>query len=212
MAVISTIITELRTDLSDDSSTRFTDTQLLNLFKKAIRRANRICQRNGIQFAKKKVALATVASQDYVDISVTVSDFDVWIGLFQDSTHDEIIKKTEQEWETIATATALDYCLLDQANSKIYFNGTPASVLALTLWYYPTIDPSAYTTATSTPWAGRLDDIIMEYVGIRAKNIDEMNIVVDTQLLTDMESQIVSAYSPNAVTLADGGGWMKNMG
>lgn len=208
MAVISTLITELRTDLSDDGSTRFTDTQLLNLFKKAIRRANRIVQRNCIQFAKKKVTLSTVSSQDYIDISSSVADFDVWIGLFQDSTHDEIIKKTEQEWETLLSATVLQYCLLDQANSKIYFNSTPSSILSLTLWYYPTIDPSAYTTASSTPWSGRLDDIIMEYVSIRAKNIDEMNITVDTQLLTDMEAQIVSAYMPNTVTMIEGKGWL----
>lgn len=212
MAVISTLITELRTDLNDDASTRFTNAQLLNFFKKAIRRANRICQRNGIQFAKTKVALSTVANQNYIDISSTVSDFDVWIGLFQDSTHDEIPKKSETEWETIYTATAMANCLLDQQNSRIYFNGTPTSVLALTLWYYPTVDPSAYTTASSTPWSGRIDDIIMEYVGIRAKNIDEMNVENDKALMTDMENQILEAYGPNSARRIDGAGWLTDMG
>lgn len=208
MALISALITELRTDLSDDSSTRFTDAQLLNLFKKAIRRANRIVQRNGLQFAKKKASLTTVAAQDYVDISSSVSDFDVWHGLFIDSTHKEIPKQTEREWETTASAAPLTYCLLDQANSKIYFNGAPTSALGLALWYFPSVDPSAYTTASSTPWSGRLDDVIMEYVGLRAKNIDEMDASFDQRLLSDMENQIVQAYAPNAPTIVDGSGWL----
>lgn len=212
MSAISSLITEIRTDLSDDASTRFTDTQLLNLFKKAIRRANRIVQRNGIQFGKKQIAINTIAAQTYIDISATgpisVADFDVWIGLFRDDLHKEIPKRTERDWELIISASALANCLFDQANSKIYFNGAPASVVALTLWYYPTVDVSAYTTATETPWDGRIDDIIMEYVSIRAKNIDEMDASFDKALLTDMENQILQAYAPNAVTVSEGAGWL----
>ncbi len=205
MALISSLITELRTDLSDDASTRFTDTQLLNLFKKAIRRANRIVQRNGVQFAKSKAPINTSASLDYVPLP---ADFDVWHGLYRDDTHKEIPKKTEKEWETIYSATAMANCLLDQANTKIYFNATPGAVVALTLWYYPTVDPSAYLVGNSTPWSGRIDDIIMEYVGIRAKNIDEMNVQFDQALMTDMENQIIQSYASNAPTIAEGNGWL----
>jgi len=205
MATIASLITELRTDLNDDDSTRFTDAKLLNYFKKAIRRANRIVQRNGIQFAKTKGAINTSASLDYVALP---TDFDVWHGLYRDDTHKEIPRKTEKEWETILSASAMANCLLDQANSRIYFNATPGAVVALTLWYYPLIDPSAYTTATTTPWSGRLDDIIMEYVGLRAKNLDEMDARVDQLLLQDMENQILQAYAPNAPTILEGSGWL----
>jgi hypothetical protein len=208
MAAISAIITEIRTDLNDDDSSRFTDTQILNIIKKAIRRANRIAQRNGLQFAKKKASLSTVASQDYVDISAAVSDMDVWIGLYRDDLHQEIKKKTEREWELIVSASAIANCLFDQANSKIYLNGTPSSVQTLTLWYYPTVDPSAYTTATSTPWSGRIDDIIAEYAGTRLKNIDEMDVSFEKQLLADLENQLLQAYAPNAPTVVEGTGWM----
>ena len=205
MATIASLITELRTDLNDDDSTRFTDAKLLNYFKKAIRRANRIVQRNGIQFAKTKGAINTSASLDYVALP---TDFDVWHGLYRDDTHKEIPRKTEKEWETILSASAMANCLLDQANSRIYFNATPGAVVALTLWYYPLIDPAAYTTATTTPWSGRLDDIIMEYVGLRAKNLDEMDARFDQALLTDMENQILQAYAPNAPTILEGSGWL----
>ncbi len=205
MATIASLITELRTDLNDDGSTRFTDAKLLNYYKKAIRRANRIVQRNGIQFAKSKGAINTSATLDYVALP---ADFDVWHGLYRDDTHREIPKKTEREWETILSASAMANCLLDQANSRIYFNAPPGAVVPLTLWYYPTIDPSAYTTATSTPWGGRLDDIINEYVGLRAKNLDEMDAKFDQALLTDMENQILQAYAPNAPLVAEGSGWL----
>jgi hypothetical protein len=208
MAAISSLITEIRTDLSDDNSTRFTDTQLLNLIKKALRRCNRIVQRNGIQFGKKKTALTCTSAQSYIDISSTVSDMDVWIGLFKDGTHVEIPKRTEFEWETDSVEASATYCLFDQANSKIYLNGTPTSTDVLTLWYFPKIDPAAYTTATSTPWDGRLDDILMEYASLRAKNIDEMNASFDQALLSDIESQILQAYAPNGVLVTEGSGWL----
>jgi hypothetical protein len=212
MAAISALITEMRTDLSDDSSTRFSDTQLLSLLKKAIRRANRIVQRHGIQFAKKKIILTASANQDYVEIYAdaghTVADFDVWIGLFRDTLHEEIPKQTETEWETIIAAPAMATCFLDQAANKIYFNGTPTAGETLTLWYYPTIDPAYYTVSTSTPWGGRLDDVLMEYACLRAKNIDEMNAAFDQALMADMENQILGAYQPNSVLVTEGKGWL----
>jgi hypothetical protein len=207
MALISALITELRTDLSDDGSTRFTDTQLLNLFKKAIRRSNRVVQRNGIQFAKKKATLTTVANQDYLTLS-DITDFDVPIGLWRSDTYSKIPFRTEAEWEQIISASAVSHALLDYQNDKILFKSTPSSALTLYFYYYPTVDPSAYTTASSSPWSGRLDDMIMEYVGLRAKNIDEMSLEFDQQLLQDMENQILQAYMPNAPTIVEGEGWL----
>jgi len=210
MAAISTLITEIRVDLNDSDSTRFTDANLLALFKKAIRRANRICQRNDIQFAKKSATLATVASQAYIDISSAVSDFDVWIGMFYN--YKEVEPVNEMEWEALYTSeTALKYCYFDQTNSKIYLKGTPSSIVAPVLYYYPTVDPSAYTTESSTPWGGRIDDILIEYVRIRALNMDEYDVSFDSQLMTDMENQILGAYKQNSVTRVDGNGWMGDM-
>ena len=207
MALISALITEIRTDVSDDGSTRFSDTQILNVIKKAIRRANRIVQRNGIQFGKKKTTLTTVASQDYLLIS-SVTDFDVKIGLWRTDTHAEVPFLTEAEWESIITAAAGTCAFLDYGSDKISFKGTPSSAIIMDFWYYPSVDPSAYTTATTTPWAGRIDDIIMEYTANRLKNIDEMDVTFDTQLMTDMENQIIQAYAPNRPTVSEGSGWL----
>lgn len=207
MAAISALITEMRTDISDDDSTRFSDTKILNVIKKAIRRANRIAQRNGLQFAKKKAVLTTVANQSYLTLS-DITDFDVPIGLWRTDTKQEIPFRTELEWEEVISVAAVTFALLDYENDKISFLGTPASALTLNLWYYPTVDPSAYTTASSTPWSGRIDDIIMEYAINRLKNIDEMDLRYDTQLLTDMEAQLLQAYAPNSPRVVEGQGWL----
>jgi hypothetical protein len=208
MALISALITEIRTDISDDGSTRFTDTQILNVIKKAIRRANRIVQRNGLQFGKKKATISTVASQAYVVLSTSITDFDVAIGLWRSDLYTKIPFRTEAEWEQIISASTLAHAYLDYQNDKIHFKATPSSVLTLYFYYFPTVDVSAYTTATSTPWAGRIDDIISEYTANRLKNIDEMDVSFDMKLLTDMENQILQAYSPNSPTIIEGSGWL----
>ncbi len=58
------------------------------------------------------------------------------------------------------------------------------------------------------PWNGRLDDMIIEYVSLRLKNLDEMDASLDLQLLQDFETQILQAYAPVAPNIVDGSGWV----
>jgi hypothetical protein len=58
------------------------------------------------------------------------------------------------------------------------------------------------------PWSGKIDDIIVEYVSLRIKNLDEMDVSIDLQLLQDMENQILQAYAPTSVLVTDGSGWL----
>jgi hypothetical protein len=205
MSLVSDIITSARYDINDASSTLFTDAAILSVVKRAVTRANRIVQRNAIQFAKKKATLTTVANQAYVALP---TDFDVDIGLWRDADHTKLEKSTEMVWEQIVTADSLENWYLDLENSRILFNGTPTSAETLTFYYYPLIDISAYTTATTMPWSGRLDDIIVEYVSLRLKNTSEMNVDVDLQLLQDFENQITLAYQPTSVLASNGAGWL----
>ncbi len=206
MSLVSDVITSVRYEINDIDKTRFTtDTPILSYVKRAVSRANRIAERNALQFAKKKVTLTTVANQSYVSLP---TDFDVDIGLWRDSSHTKIKKCTESEWEQIISAATVDYWYLDIENSRILFNGTPASVETLTFYYFPKIDTSAYATTTTMPWEGKIDDIIVEYVSLRIKNLDEMDVSIDLQLLQDMENQILQAYAPTSVLVTDGSGWL----
>jgi hypothetical protein len=207
MSLVSAVVTDVRVEINDSSSTRFSDdtTVILPLIKQAIRRANRICQRASLHFAKKKTALTCTEDQAYVTAPV---DLDIPIGIWRDSTHEIVTQLTEQDWETVVSAQECEYWLNDVENSKILLNGTPSSAVALTMWYFPTVDPSAYTTSSTMPWGGKLDDIIARYVSLRIQNIDEINVQVDENLLAEMEQSIVGTYQLQAPQRVETTGWL----
>lgn len=207
MSLVSDVIAEVRVEINDTDSTRFPNdtTTILPIVKQAIRRANRICQRAQLHFAKKSAALVTVANQNYVDAP---ADLDIPIGLWRDDLHQKITQKTESEWEQIITASAVGNWFLDLQNSRILLNAAPTGVMNLTLWYFPTIDPSAYTVASTMPWGGKLDDIIARYVALRIQNIEEQNTAQDQAILNDMEASIISVYAPQSPLTVKMDGWL----
>lgn len=205
MSLVSNVISDIRIEINDIDSTRFTDTTVLAIIKQAIRRANRICQRSQLQFAKKKAAMTTVAAQDYLDAPI---DIDIPIGLWRDDLHSKITQKTESDWEQIIAAQEIACWFLDVGDNKIYFNGVPTQEINLTMWYFPVIDPSAYDTATTMPWNGKLDDIIARYVAMRLQNIEEQNTTQDAAILQDMEASIVSVYAPLSPLSVSMNGWL----
>lgn len=209
MSLISDVIADIRVEINDSGSTRFTDdtTAILPIIRQAIRRCNRIVQRNVISFGRKKVDTTTVALQDYITMP---ADFDVDIGLYLTATQEKITKRTEEEWELDSEyAAACQYYLLDYENSQILLKETPSdSTTAIRIWYFPTVDPSAYGVGSTMPWGGRLDDMIGKYVALRLQNIDEMDASVDQALLADLENQILDAYKPLNPTKIESRGWL----
>lgn len=205
MSLVSDVISDIRIEINDTGSTRFNDTTVLALLKQAIRRANRICQRSQLQFAKKKAAMTTVSAQDYLDAPL---DIDIPIGLWRDDLHSKITQKNEQDWEQIIVAQEIACWFLDVENSRIYFNGVPTHDINLTMWYFPTVDPSAYNATSTMPWNGKLDDIIARYVAMRLQNIEEQNTTQDAAILQDMEASIVSTYAPLSPLSVSMNGWL----
>jgi hypothetical protein len=206
MSLLSSIITDIQYQIEDTSDTRFSAAYKLNIVKLAIRRANRIVQRNGIQFAKKYADLTTTASTAYVNMP---ADFDVDIGLWNTGTNYSLIKLAEDVWEELVNPEENQFYCLDYVNSRILIANTPQdSTTTLRLWYYPTVDPSAYTTASTMPWGGRLDDVITQYAVMRFMNIAEMDASMELQLLQDMEAQILESYKPLTQTLQEKKGWL----
>ena len=207
MSLVSSVISDIRVEINDSSSTRFSDdtTAILPLVKQAIRRANRICQRAGLHFAKSTSSLTCVSGQAYVTMP---ADLDIPIGLWRDATASKLVQCSESDWEGLYSPSELEYWFLDVTNSKVLLAGTPTSAEKLTIWYFPTCDPSAYTTSSTMPWGGRLDDIITRYVALRLQNIDEMNVTVDENILQDMETSIVSSYQPQSPVMVSSNGWL----
>ena len=207
MSLVSDVIESVRVEINDTANTRFPDDTktIMPLLKQAIRRAARIAQRNQLQFAKKSVTLQTVAGQNYVDMP---TDLDIPLGIWTVSTHEKMHSCNETEWEQIIVAAGTDYWFLDLESNKILLNATPTGVTDLKIWYFPKIDVSAYTTATTMPWNGRLDDIIARYVALRIQNIEEANTAQDQNILAEMEQSIISAYAPQSPLMIARDGWL----
>ncbi len=201
MSTVNDIINDVRLEFNDTEDARFTDAQLIQIICRAINRANRIAQRNELQFAKKKATLtcstgvATVALPD---------DFDVPLprALWRTDTREEIVLLKENQWEDVASdEDALTYGYLDMENDWIRFKGTPTEGTSLSFYYFPTISTSSYTAGTTMPWGGRLDDAIKEYATLRCLNIDEMDVSANLQLLTDFENRLLGSYTTLAPTV-----------
>lgn len=205
MSIVSEVITYIRDEVNDESSTRFTDATILRYLKRAIGRAVRIAQREGLTFAKKKVTLTTVSGQEYVNYP---TDFDVPIAVYDPYEYYQVRQCSELDWNTIVSASSMDFCYFDSENSRILFKGIPDSASDVYLYYYPKIDTSAYTETSTMPWGGKLDDILIEYVSLRLKNKDEMDVSFDLQLMTDFENNIIRSYRPLNIMSTEGRGWM----
>lgn len=220
---IAELIAGIRLDLTDKDSTRWTDNDLLEFVKKAARRLQHILFRNDIQIGKAKHDFTTVA--DTASYALP-TDFMVDVGLWRDDGVKLEKLSDDQYYGAISGSECVAYYLLD----KLYIYATPVGVRSLTLLYWPRVDVAptitmsssawtggderwqpwgwGWTLASSTPYGGRFDDILAEYVIFRAKNVDEMDVTEEKALLADMENTILASYGSVAPTLVRGRGWL----
>lgn len=206
MSTVAGVISSVKANVGDENGTRYSAAMYLEIVKQAVNRANRIAQRAGLQFAKKYTDLTTTDGQAYVSMPV---DFDVDIQLCIPATYIELEKLDESAWNALVSPAANSYYMLDYVNLRILLAGTPEdSTTSLRLYYYPTVDTSSYTTATTMPWSGRLDDIIVQYATMRLLNIAEMDTATEMSLIQDFEIQIMEAYRPLRATLIERKGWI----
>ena len=207
MSTIASEIENVRFELTDEDETRFTDAQLLRLFKKAINRAEQILVRLGVQFVKTRYEITTVV--DTAKYSLP-SDFLLDISVYNDSGDHQVVKESELAWEMLGTdyTQASRWMYFDESGTKkLWLKGTPSTAQTVVLWYYKTCSPYAMTTASSMPWDDRLNDVIGEYVALRAKNIDEADVSYDMQLLQDLETRIQDMWMPLGARITEGAGW-----
>ena len=206
MSLVSDVIAQIRLELNDQNSARWSDANLLLWLRKAIGRITPILYRNSVQFSRSTATVTTVAAQEAYSLP---TDFGTPYGLYRDSNHSKLTQRNEEEWNTIISAPeSTNWALLDSAGTqKLFLKGTPASVYTLTLVYYPLIDTSAYTTASTMPWLGKLDQMITDYVVVRCLNSDEQNVQTDVQLLTDIENNIMSFYGAQSPLVISRAGW-----
>jgi hypothetical protein len=206
MSLVSDIITRLRLELTDKNNSRWSDADLILWIRKAISRATPILYRNSVQFSRSTAPVTTVAAQGSYALP---TDFGTPYGLYRDSNHTKLTLRTEDEWEQIASSgECTNWAILYSAGvQKLFIAGTPSTVETLTLIYYPVIDTSAFTTTSTMPWGGKIDDMIVDYVRVIAMNADEMSVQQDIQLMSDLENNILSFYGGQSPSVISRAGW-----
>ena len=191
MATIADIIAAARVELDDAGKTRWTDEACLTLLKKCIRRANDILILRGISFALSRVDFNTAAdTAEYDQLPATYSGA---YGLYRTDLNRRLDEIDHDTFERIPSISSMQVWRVTY-DQKIEIKGTPTQVVAMRLYYWPTLDVSAYETGTDTPWSGRLDDVLEEYLTLRCKNIDEMEVSFDQMLQQEIEENRLGKY------------------
>lgn len=193
MDIQTLIDNHIRPKLDDDEEVRWDDDQMVNIIMEVVDQVGTILNRHGLQFAKEKATIATVADQDYIDVSAQSPPIASIIDIYDPSTKKPLKHEEEDGWERLVSpAGVYHYMWLD---GKIYLKSTPSAVGNLTMYYWPDIDTSAYTVGTSMPWGDRLNFIIAQQVVVICQNVDEMDIAMDDKWLKALELKIARKFS-----------------
>jgi len=201
MSTVANVITDIRVNLDDVDSTRFTSdtTIILPLIKKALRRAENIAIRKGLEFVKTRTTLTLLEDAKTVALPAL---FKRDIAMYYD--YAEVPKRDNDYFERCSSGTMWR---VNGANAE--FKTAATADTDYIFWYFPYIDFSAYAVGTTMPWDGKLDDIIIAYVTMRLLNLDEYDANMELELLADMETNILETYGPITAMLQESDGYSK---
>jgi hypothetical protein len=195
MSTVASVIARIRVEIEDGSESRWTDANLTTLIGEAVERINHLLIRNEIHFAKSTHSFSTADGTALYDLP---TDFLTHESLFRQDTATELTYRTDREWENIVSSAVVVNWRIN--GTQIQIGNTPNFVISMIMYYWPSIDTSAYATDTTMPWSGRMDIPIKEYVAYRCKNIDEMDLTQDERVLNDIFTAWINTFR----TLAPG--------
>lgn len=207
MSTIANVITHMRVELDDTNSSRWTDTQLLALVKKAIVRTGHIMVNADIPLARKPATITGVALSTEYSLP---ADFCSFLALYKDSNNTKLNHVMEFDWFQLDNPAASTVCAVmnnSAGEEKLWIKGAPATGELFTLLYYPSMDVSAYTTATTMPWGGKIDYAIADYAKVLAQNVDEMDASFDTQAMSELERSIMQTLFKHGPSVVQRRGW-----
>jgi hypothetical protein len=196
---IQTMAAQMRVEIDDIEKTRWQDTQLAVFLTKSARRINQLAIRHELDFAMKA---------------------------------DDVILKTDGSIEGIVYDKVNAVCMLTRKDNKIPLKHllpmhylTADSVSGVAIWTFlngiaqyrepasedvPAVFlhyPIVTISSTESPWNGRLDDLIVEYASLRAKNVDEMTLQMDMQLMGELEKRLLENYNRIQPQISKMRGW-----
>jgi len=127
-------------------------------------------------------------------------------GLYRDGTSTKLAKQSDDSWEQLGAPGESTVWLI--RGDSLYLAGTPGAAYGMTLLYWPLLDTTLLDLDSPTPFNGKLDDLVAEYAAVRLKNIDEMDVSLDTQLLQELENNLLNTYSAISPVTVTRRGWL----
>jgi hypothetical protein len=196
---LQTLAVQLRLELDDLEKTRWIDEQLLVLLQKSARRINQLAIRHSLDFAMRADDV-TLKSDGTID-GIVYNNVNAVCSLVRKDTNQSIKHLLPLHYlRAISTDAAEVWTFLNGA--AVYKSQVSDDVPATFLHY-----PRVVISSTESPWNERLDDLIVEYAALRAKNIDEENIEIDIQLEKELEQRLLENYNRLQTTIAPQRGW-----
>ena len=205
MSTVSDIIDDVRVLVNDSDQSRWPNdaTEMLPMVKRAIRRINHLLAKNDINFARSKQVVT-------IKTDGTIEDYPTNVlkpyNLYRPDQKLPLTFCSPEEWEQIPS-NASNGTFWTIIGDTPYVNGEPEEEITANFYYYPLIDTSAYSTSSTIPWNGRLDDVIADYVSLLLMNIDEMDVSTDMQIMKEIENRILENYSELDPTSGTPRGW-----
>jgi len=200
---IADLIDNTRLELGDEQKTRWSDGQLLRVVGKAYRRLSHVLYRNDIELGRSLYRFSTEPGRDDYPLP---ADFMADYGLYREDTNAKLVKQSDDSWQQQGSPAECSTWLI--RGETLLVGGAPTATIPLTLLYWPLLDTASLDLDAPTPFGGKLDDLVSEYAALRLKNIDEMDIGADTQLLEDLENNLLNTYSAISPVTVQRRGWL----
>ena len=200
---IAELIGDIRLELTDELKTRWSDDQIVKIVGKGFRRLSHVLYRNDVELGREIYRFDTEPGREDYPLP---ADFMADYGLYHDAARVKLAKQSDDSWEQLDCPGECTAWLI--RGDSLYLAGTPAAPHGLTLVYWPLLDMGAFEMDSPTPYGGKLDDLVAEYAALRLKNIDEMDVSLDSQLLQDMENNLLNTYSALSPITVSRRGWL----
>lgn len=200
---VSDLLDEIRLEMTDELKTRWSDDQMLRIVGKAFRRLSHVLYRNDVELGRSIYRFDTEPGREDYPLP---GDFMADYGLYRDATRTRLAKQSDDSWEMLHGPGECSAWLI--RGDSLYLAGAPTGTYGLTLVYWPIMDTAALDMESPTPFGGKLDDLVAEYAALRLKNIDEMDVSLDSQLLQDMETTLLTTYSAISPVTESRRGWI----
>ena len=198
---IQTMLTQLRVEVDDLEKTRWSDDQLKVFLGKSIRRVNQLAIRHELSFAQKIMDVTLKADGSIPEIDY--NNVNAVCLLVRKDNNEPLQQLYPMHWNVLQSPGTAEFWTFE--NGSAYFKTPGTEDIPGKFIFYPRMD----VNTTESPWDGRLDDIVVEYAALRAKNVDEMNAQMDMQLMQELENRLLDNFSRLEPQIAPMRGWIR---